>query len=309
MDLITNESLKRPEIVRWHRRIVERYTPPDGISLTVILPCSAKKPYSRSKSHRKFAKYIKKGAKEKMPLVHEIVLTSPLGLVPRELEGVYPAAHYDVPVTGYWTQEEKEIALKLLRDYMRKADTSMIAHVDGAYREICETLDIPLTEENILSEDSLKDLKEKVSVVLEDCEPTRINRRIESLKKLCDFQLGKGSSEYLIPKETEIKGLQIFFGDEQIASINPRSGYISLTLRGGELLQGYGEYIVQISFRPKTNSIFSIGVSHADPQIRPGDEVVVVYNEEVVGVGRAILNGDEMKRAKKGLAIELRHRR
>ena len=56
------DSLNRPEVKRWHRRIKEYYFPPEDIKLTVVLPCSAKKPYSISKSHMKFRKAIKAGA-------------------------------------------------------------------------------------------------------------------------------------------------------------------------------------------------------------------------------------------------------
>ncbi|MFQ5887946.1 MAG: DUF5591 domain-containing protein [Candidatus Hydrothermarchaeales archaeon] len=309
MKLITDESLRRPEVVRWHNRMIERYVPPEGTALTVILPCSAKKPYSKSRSHQKFIKYIKRGAKEKLGLVHEVILTTPLGIVPRELEKVYPAGHYDVPVTGHWTYEEKEIAIRLLKDYIQKANTQVLAHVDSAYRDVCDGLGIPLTKEKILSEESLKDLESKIKKALEGLEAPKIKKRIEGLKRLCDFQFGRGSSEYLISTNTKVKGHQIFCSDKQIASINPRTGYLALTLKGGELLRGFGSYIVSISFKPETNNIFSIGVGDVDPQIRPGDEVIVEYDGGVVGVGKAILNGDEMVRATKGLAIVLRHRK
>ena len=41
---------------------------------------------------------------------------------------------------------------------------------------------------------------------------------------------------------------------------------------------------------------------------RPGDEVIVVYRGKVAGVGKAALSGTEMVRAKKGLAVAMRHR-
>ena len=34
------------------------------------------------------------------------MITSPLGLVPRDLEEVWPASHYDIPVTGDWSLDE-----------------------------------------------------------------------------------------------------------------------------------------------------------------------------------------------------------
>ena len=88
------ESLQRAEVRRFAERVIIRYIPPKT-DVAVLLPCSAKKPYSLSQSHRKFQAAIAGRA-------HELIVTSPLGLVPRELECVYPAGHYDVPVTGYW---------------------------------------------------------------------------------------------------------------------------------------------------------------------------------------------------------------
>ncbi|MBI5254154.1 MAG: DUF5591 domain-containing protein [Euryarchaeota archaeon] len=308
MNLITNESLRRPEVLRWHRRIKERYTPPKGIRLTVVLPCSARKPYSKSKSHMLFQKYIRMGAKEKLALVHEVMLTSPLGLVPRELESVYPAAHYNVPVTGYWSREEKDIAVELLADYMKKAGTKLLGHVDGAYREICGELGIPLTRERILSRDSLQELEQKVSEALEEFVPQKRDK-LELLRKICDFQFGIGAGEHLIPDTATVRGSQIFLGSEQVAAVNPNNGFFVLSLLGGKLLKEYGKYLVRISFKPTTNSIFCAGIDKADKEIRPGDEAIVIYEGEVVGVGKAVLNGEEMTRAKRGLGVSLRHLR
>ncbi|MDI6655297.1 MAG: hypothetical protein QME59_05360 [Candidatus Hydrothermarchaeota archaeon] len=36
--------------------------------------------------------------------------------------------------------------------------------------------------------------------------------------------------------------------------------------------------------------------------------MIVIHGREVVGVGKAMLSGVEMVRAKKGLAVSLRHR-
>ena len=42
------------------------------------------------------------------------MMTSPLGLVPRDLEDVWPAANYDVPVTGKWSKDELERVQRML---------------------------------------------------------------------------------------------------------------------------------------------------------------------------------------------------
>jgi archaeosine synthase len=286
---------------------MERYTPPPGIKLTVVLPCSARKPYSKSKSHRIFTEYIKKGAGKKIGLVHEVMLTSPLGLVPRELENVYPAAHYDTPVTGRWSAEEKEIAMRLLADYMKKAKTDVIAHVDGAYRDIADGLGIRMTGEDVRSDASLGELASEVSIALENFKKIK-KEKIEPYRKVCDFQFGCGASKYLLPEGIWENRGRLFVDGIQVAAVNRETGYLALSLEGGKMLRDFGAHIVEISFKPETSNIFSIGVEKASDDIRPGDEVIVLYKGEVVGVGRVALEGSEMARAKKGLAVALRHR-
>ena len=48
-------------------------------------------------------------------VIHEVIITSPLGIVPRELEIVYPAASYDIPVTGIWEGYEKKMIKNLFQ--------------------------------------------------------------------------------------------------------------------------------------------------------------------------------------------------
>ncbi len=300
MRFITCESYKRAEVIRWHERIKRRYTPPEGIRLTVFLPCSAKKPYSSSRSHKRFIKVIKSSAKDKVGAIHEVILTSPLGLVPRELEGVYPANSYDIPVTGEWLETEKRFCRELLQDYLKKAKVKAIAYVDGALREICEEVGIEVVA-------SLSELGNRIKEEVSNFPP--VNRdELNIVRKICDFQFGLGAEKFLIRNGCYKRGRQIFYGKEQIATIN-KHGYLSLTLRGGELLKEFGRYIVEVSFFPNTDNIFCVGIERADHRIRPNDEVIVVYNDTVVGVGRSVLCGDELERSTRGLGVVLRHKK
>src|SRR5206468_4425543 len=83
-----SESLTRPEIVRFRRRIRERYGKPPSPRVLVLLPCSARKPYSTSRTHRRFRDAILSSADPSA--VHEAIATSPLALIPRSLERSYP---------------------------------------------------------------------------------------------------------------------------------------------------------------------------------------------------------------------------
>ena len=69
-----------------------------------------------------------------------------------------------------------------------------------------------------------------------------------------------------------------------------------------------GYWVRTGDFTPKGN-LFAVGVEHACPWIRPGDEVVVVHGDEVRAVGRAAMCGREMRDSKRGLAVDVRHRR
>ena len=82
---------------------------------------------------------------------------------------------------------------------------------------------------------------------------------------------------------------------------------ISLTLEGGKILAGENSYRVKIhDFEPK-GSIFAVGVKDADDEIRIGDDVVVLRDDELVGVGVAQMNPDEMVESDRGEAVKIRH--
>src|SRR5208282_6321163 len=128
-DYVLLESHRRPEMVRFRARLLERYRPPPSKTVLLLVPCSKTKPYRRSRSHRRFW-----GALEGLgPLerVHVVSVSSPIGLVPRELEDVPPARHYDIPVTGDWEERERVAVADALRH--------LVAH--GQYRSAVVHLD------------------------------------------------------------------------------------------------------------------------------------------------------------------------
>src|SRR5437660_10400567 len=112
----SHESLHRPEIVRFRRRIRERYRKPPSARVLLLLPCSARKPYSASRSPRRFRDAILATANPSV--VHEVIVTSPLGLIPRELERFHPARDYDIPVTGDWSRDEAAIVIEDLSAFL-----------------------------------------------------------------------------------------------------------------------------------------------------------------------------------------------
>lgn len=308
----TSESLNRIEIRRFAERILERFTAPD-LDTLVLLPCSAKKPYSISLSHQKFINALGKFRK----YVHEVIITSPMGIVPRELELMYPAAHYDTPVTGHWDLEERAWVSGCLRLYLQKNKyKNIIAHVHGAYREICESVANELglefiytADTGVTSHESLRNLELAVSGLENAKKRTAEQGKLEMMRAAADYQFGKGAGDLLVPHDAIIRApfpkFQLFAG-KQLATLIPQNGTIALTIDGAMRLRVHPYYRVKIGDFIPHSSILAPGILEADPQIRPNDEVIV-KGEKFLGVGRALMSGWEMKQCGKGMAVELRH--
>ncbi len=309
----TSESLNRVEIRRFAKRVIERYTAPE-LETLVLLPCSAKKPYSISLSHQKFINALGKYRK----YVHEVIITSPMGVVPRELELMYPAVHYDTPVTGHWDLEERAWVGGCLRAYLLKNKyKNIIAHVHGAYREICESVESELglgfiytADEGVTSNASLDKLRNTVSGLEHTKKRGNEKANLDVIRATADYQFGRGAGDMLVTDGANIRApypkFQLFEGMQQLATLIPQYGTIALTVEGGLQLRDYPCYKVRIGDFTPHSSILAPGVLDADPQIRPNDEVIV-EGEKFLGVGRALMSGWEMKECGKGVAVELRH--
>ena len=94
----------------------------------------------------------------------------------------------------------------------------------------------------------------------------------------------------------------------QLALLNKDHGLFRLNLPGGEILKDLGINIVEIDFDLQTNTVFAPGIQKADHNIIPNDEVVVVKDREVVGVGKAIMTGREMEECTNGIGVKIKHR-
>jgi archaeosine synthase alpha-subunit len=297
---IIDESINRPEAVRWRERM--SLLQPIG-DVVVVLPCSMRKPYSSSKSHTIFMRATKN--------IQEAILTSPFGVCPRELERTYPIQSYDTSTTGDWSKEEISLTGECLKKYVNGKD--VIAHVSGGYREVCESyLDNAIytcNDGRVTSWDSMDNLKMEVKKY------PRLkthDKRINGFRSIARYQFRTRKADSLIPDGTKAVGRfmkRMIHEKEQIATLSFDTGLYSLNLKGGEALQDIGVNWVEIDFDMKTNTLFAPGVVDADPDIIPKDEVVIIRNDEVVAIGKAVLCGEEMKSANKGIAVKIRHRK
>ena len=308
----TTQALRRPEVLRYRKMIMERYEKPANKRVLVLLPCSAKKPYHISKTHRRFASAIHTADHD--TLVHEVIVTSPLGAVPRELDVFFPPKSYDIPVTGQWKPEEKEFIRELVGHIIDQGYDKVISHLGEdteLVRGLCEMEETvvgdptsPASLQNL--DDALREATKGMGGIGDHA-----SDRKETVRSILCFQFGKDIADDIM-KDSTVTGKfpywKILRGKNQLGMLTEERGMISMTLEGAQILADHKYHVVDIMDFELKGSLFAVGVKDADPDIRIGDEAVVVCNGEVKAVGVAMMSGREMKELSRGVAVRIRHK-
>lgn len=289
------ESIQRVEVRRFAERLLSRYRPPKA-GVAVLLPCSARKPYSLSQSHRRFQQAIAGRA-------HELIVTSPLGLVPRELECCYPAGHYDVPVTGYWDAEECAVISGILSRYFaRHQYNRVIAHLDGGALKVAEQAAQAC---GITLEYSCKEQPGS------DAALATLSQALSGERRVKDDRL-HGMLSWQFNVDIDTRGItgrghfpELFYskGKTQLFSLDTGTGTLRPTFDGWSLIPA--GYRVHIDDFVPEGDILAPGVVNADPEIREGDEVLVI-GARAMAVGRAAMHAWEMQKSRRGVAVRVR---
>jgi len=291
---------------------MERWEPAPHKKVLLLIPCSAKKPYYTSKSHRIFEEVLL--SIPSSCAVQEMILTSPLGAVPRELELFYPASQYDIPVTGNWDLEEVCMIQELVRKASSFGFQKTISHLGSESEFVSEVLDCVDTTQGqgTTAPESLERLRKEL---MEACgtvdKAPRAQDRVEFLRSQARYQFGKEGGPLLdgctvVGKYPYLKFLR---DGVQLGMLTPERGMLSLTMEGGEVLKEQDINIVRMGDFDLGGNLFAVGINDADERIRAGDEVVIMRGEEVEGVGVAAMSGEEMVRLKRGEAVRVRHKR
>ncbi|HTY53387.1 MAG TPA: DUF5591 domain-containing protein, partial [Methanomicrobiales archaeon] len=221
------------------------------------------------------------------------------------IERVYPAGHYDVPVTGHWDREELAYVSSVIAGYLRNHPyRRVIAHLDGGALEAAMTAadgcGVALERtcaDNPTAPGSLAALDAALGA--------EMRRPTDMVRWVLAWQFGviadtrgmtiRGRS----PQERVERGGKILF------TVDARTGILRPTFDGWDLVpEGYRVGID--AFTPK-GDILAPGVNSADAGIREGDEVLVL-GEGVTATGRAAMGGPEMLRSRHGVAVKVRKR-
>ncbi len=290
-------SLHEPAVLDWVQWMSAEYRAPQGLDrVLVLLPCSARKPYRFSKSHRRFIEAIGTNA------VHEVMVTSPLGLVPRDLEQVWPAQHYDLAVTGRWSADELNRIGSMLASLIEAHDYQCI--VDHSGLTLPESCYGGLPREDTRQGDSAGSkaaLQRLGEAVREAIRTHGARRRSRDAMHLDEW---RSASRRLLGGDAwldgaEVRGrpprFRIMNGSDQIGQWSPDRGGFSLSKAAVMRLHA-GAQLPHVHLVPDVvwKGDLHMGIiEQVMGDVRLGSDLVVMQNGQPVGLARALAPGWE----------------
>ena len=143
----------------------------------------------------------------------------------------------------------------------------------------------------------------------------------DRLRRIADYQFGRGAGQAMFPDEdhydlkrsTSDRIRQVRTSAGRIVSVGV-DGRFTLGIDGGRRLAAAFEPPVcrvavnedSVPFVRDGRNAFARFVTDADPSIRSGDEVCVVHDGRLLGVGRAELSASAMADFDTGMAVMVR---
>ncbi|WP_429223720.1 tRNA guanosine(15) transglycosylase TgtA [Methanobacterium oryzae] len=305
------ESLNRPEILRHHKQI-KRLPQKDKL---LLLP-SFRKPYSKNIQNlilnhpeieniqdlETIGKLYKindetNNGKIETNSLQIAVCDVPFGIIPLEIDEVYPLAQNEAPSS--LDEDSKKFVRNILKDYVKNFNEVIISE------KIIKKFDLPYKFENYNNEFLKIELNDK-----------------NKIKYIADYQFGKGSGNALFSGDINIvksrktgKIRHVYDGDDLIATLRASDGIFVLSMEGAKRLHNYLKYpknrvVVNTDAEPfarEGKSIFAKFVIDIDINIRANEEVLIVNEkDELLAFGKSLLNGPEIMDFKVGQAVKTR---
>jgi 7-cyano-7-deazaguanine tRNA-ribosyltransferase len=153
-------------------------------------------------------------------------------------------------------------------------------------------------------------------------DPTEID--ILRIRSVANMQFGNKAGDIFFTDKSSVKLVKskrtgkirnVFLNGEHILSLRAQDGYFTLKAHGAKILHKQLKspalrVIVNKDseeFNREGKNVFSKFVINCDPEIRPMDEVMVVNEkDELIAVGRAVMNREEILAFDIGVAVKVR---
>ena len=287
------ESLCRSEVLRHMQKLRGM---PKKRDLVILPP--ARKPYSKFVSG-KLGEFYTYGEEKGIDLDNAdfMVLDIPFGLVPLEIDEVYPLSQNDAPRTH--DVDAIEFAVDFIEEFVEYYDQVFI------HRKVSDDLELGLFNRCEAS-DEIRYQKDD----------------IKKIKAIADYQFGVGAGEALFKGKISIekskktgKIRHIYDGKVLIVNMRASDSLLILSKEGAKRLHNAMEYpkcrvVVNEDSEPfalEGKSIFCKFVVDCDDSIRSNDEVLIVNEEDkLLAYGKALLGACEIKQFETGQAIKTR---
>jgi archaeosine synthase len=287
------EGIYRPEIVNYRERIKGLRQTAENL---LLIPCSAIKPYSQSKTHRILHSFVHSSQGG----IQEVIVTSPLGLVPRELESFFPPMYYDIPVTGYWFEEERKVLYDLSKEYFLRKKYANVFYL--LPQQEGDILGLFENTEGVTGSINFEN-SEKLSKIIDSHKIQGDKRKKESieianvLKFMFDIDL---EPEHLKQRKE---------GNRRIILLNDLP-ILRRTMSGIKMMKGLGDVLLSKGMRVvetegifKGDNLFIPGIKGVSEDVKPGMEVALVKDGSVIGRGMSQVSGLDLLMEKRGIGV------
>ena len=111
-------GLVRPEITHYRKRLNERYDPPKDARVLLLVPQTRNKPFHRAPEFKKIRHLLRSLGEELASKIHICVYAAPFGVVPLELDEVYPLSQHEAALP--LDLETVDYVASQTREYIRR---------------------------------------------------------------------------------------------------------------------------------------------------------------------------------------------
>lgn len=287
------ESLRRSEVLRHMQKLREMPKKRD----LIILPPS-RKPYSKFVSG-KLGEFYVFGEEKEIDLQNSdfMVLDVPFGLIPLEIDEVYPLSQNDAPKTR--DVDSIEFIEDFINEFAEYYDQVLI------HSRVIRNLDWDVEDKTVIS-DEIRYAKDD----------------IKKVKAIADYQFGYGAGDVIFSGNINIekskktgKIRHIYDGKTLLVNMRASDSYLILSKEGARRLHAKTQYPQNRVVVNKDSEPFALGgksvfckfVVECDENIRARDEVLIVNEEDkLLAYGKALLGACEIEQFESGQAIKTR---
>ena len=304
-----SETVMRSEVVSFYQRLYELY-PYRNTNTIILVPDNANRPYSES------ASIIIDEVRRRKPDDLILLFVTPIGIVPWELEHVHPAQQGVFPETIDSSSLEivqqrlhkflDSISFENLLWFRRNVATNALSDSfkDSGKIVIAETASDLIGAIDDKLDEKQDWIKRKLRAVLTYQWGPEVASMVNLEGLIIDISRSTGKIRH------------VKLGSEIIFTLVPTTGLFTATYEGGFQLLKHdldSKYIVRLDDEVREyvadgKSALAKFITHANPNLRAGEEVVVVDSSNtLLGVGKALLTGREMIAFQRGVAVNIRH--